>query len=118
MHRIYFHSSKPRFVNEKEVIEDFKKLALRVAQKKPRVEEIYLFGSYTDGNAAFRSDVDILVILSSDSRKPMDRLDEFLLDFSEGPIPADVIVKTRAEIDRAVSEGDAFYARALKGLRL
>jgi len=119
MPKIFFPSSKPRFVNEREVIDGLKRVALKVAQEKNNVEAIYLFGSYAQGNAGFHSDADILIVLSDDKRRMMDRPDEFIIEFSDGPVPTDVLVYTRAELDAALKkEGNRFLTEAVKGIKL
>ncbi len=120
MPKLFFPSSKPIFVNRQKIINKFRQVALQAADKHRNIEEIYLFGSYASGNAGLHSDADILIILSSDSEKRnlMDRLDEFILDFSIGPVPADVLVYTRAELEQALKEGNWFLAKAVKGIRL
>ncbi len=118
MQKIFFPSSKPRFIDERLVAEGFKKIALRLAQKNKNVEAVYLFGSYSSGNAGIHSDADILVIIGQDARKRQDRLDEFILEFSDGPVPADVLVATRAELESALAQGNHFYSNAAGGMRL
>lgn len=118
MRKLFFPSPKPTFVDREEVIEGFKKLALKIAKKNKNVEAIYLFGSYAQGNAGLHSDADILVVLSRDKRRMMDRLDEFILEFSNGPLPADVLVYTHIELDTALKEGNHFLADAIKGIKL
>lgn len=118
MQKIFFPSSKPRFISEKKVIEDFKRLALKVTKNNPGIEAIYLFGSYTHGNAGFYSDADIMVIFSNDKYEVVNKPDEIILDFADGPVPADVLVKTRAEVDKMLGESNKFFIDALKGIRL
>lgn len=118
MPELFFPSLKPRFVNSQEVIREFRRIALKLAGRNRNIEEVYLFGSYAQGNAGARSDVDILIVLSKDRRGIMDRLDEFILEFSKGPVPADVLVYTRIELDRAIKEGNHFLDRAVRGLKL
>lgn len=118
MQNLFFRSSKPRFIDEKKVISKFKHLALRAAEKNKNVEGIYLFGSYAENKAAAHSDADILVVLSEDKRRMLDRLDEFILEFSDGPVPVDVLVYTRAELEQAVKNGNHFLERAVKGKKL
>jgi len=118
MQKIFFPSSSPRFINPAEVIEGLKKIAKRLAKKNKKVEAVYLFGSYAQGNAGFRSDADIMVVLSRDKRKAMDRLDEFILEFSDGPVPIDVLTFTRAEIEQGLRENNQFLAAAMRGIKL
>ena len=118
MRKIFFPSSKPGFINEKEIIADFKKLALKQAGDNPDIEEVYLFGSYARHTAGLHSDVDLLVIVGGADSRGAQRAEDFILKFSDGPVPADVLVKTRTEVNRAVKEGNRFLADALKGIKL
>ena len=47
-----------------------------------------------------------------------DRLDEFILEFSNGPVPVDVLVYTRPEIETALKEGNRFLTDASAGIKL
>ena len=70
-----------------------------VAEFQP--EQIILFGSHAWGTPHEDSDVDLLVIVSHSDEKPIQRavraqhccMDRLL-------VPADILVKTRAEIER------------------
>lgn len=115
---IFFPSSRPSFVDAQRVISGLREIAVRTAGKYKNVEAVYLFGSYSGGNAAARSDADILVILSQDERRRPDRPDEFIMEFSDGPVPVDVMVYTQAESDAAIKEGNRFLIRAMNGIRL
>ncbi len=118
MRKIFFHSSKPGFIDTARVVNEFKKIALKAARKNKNIQSIYLFGSYACQAAGAHSDADIMIVLGQDTRRPMDRLDEFILEFSDGPVPADVLVYTRQEIDRAIKEGNLFLSRAAAGIKL
>lgn len=118
MRKIFFPSSKPTFVDGKRIISEIKKLAKRVAEKHKNIENIYLFGSYANGNAGFRSDADILIILSQDDRPIKERLGDFIMEFSDAPVPIDVLVYTQSEIEMAMEENNRFLKRALSGIKL
>lgn len=118
MQKIFFRSSKPRFIEEESIIEQFRNLAKNIAASKTDVERIYLFGSLAKRNASFYSDADILAILAKDNRSMKERLDEYILAFSDGPVPADVLVYTKNEIQKAQKEGNKFLRQALEGIVL
>lgn len=118
MRRIFFPSSKPTFIDEKKIVEGLKKIALKVVRQNKNAEAIYLFGSYANRTAGLHSDADILVVLKEDKRRPQDRADDFILTFSKAPVPVDVLVKTRLEVDLAIEEGSRFFLEAIKGVRL
>lgn len=115
---IFFRSPKPVFVDQGSVLEEFRRIALELCRRNKNVKTVYLFGSYAHGNAGSHSDADILVILFADTRSLMERLNEFILEFSNGPIPADVLVYTENELDRALKEGNLFLRKAISGILL
>jgi len=115
---IFFPSSKPRFVNLGEVIEELRKLALNVAGANHNVKAVYLFGSYAQGNAGLHSDADILVVLNKDSRPWLERQDEYILAFADAPVPVDVLVYTETELGAVLKRGNTFLSGAMRGIKL
>lgn len=69
-----------------------------VAEFQP--EQIILFGSHAWGTPHEDSDVDLLVIVSHSDEKPIQRAVRAQHCMDRLPIPADILVKTRAEIER------------------
>lgn len=119
MQKIFFPSSTPRFVDEAEVIGKLKEIALALSRENNNIEAIYLFGSYAKTRAAsLYSDADIMIVLKEDKRRPVDRLDEFILAFLDAPVPVDVLVNTRKELETARQEGNRFFSEAESGMRL
>lgn len=118
MQNIFFRSSKPRFINKEEIIEKFKNMAKNLTEKNKNISKIYLFGSFAANSYTVRSDADILVVLKHDNRKILERTDEFLLYFSDGPVPVDVVVYTETEMEKMIKEGNSFVKKALKGIDL
>lgn len=118
MRTIFFPSSGPRFIDAQEVIQQFRSIAEDIAHRHSDVESIILFGSYASGTAGSRSDVDILVVLKHSSVPMMERFGEYMLTFSDGPVPADVLVYTREELDTALLAGNRFLKQAAQGIRL
>lgn len=118
MPKIFFPSSKPRFANKKEIILSIRNLALKVAGENENIKEIILFGSFAKGDFGPYSDADILVVLKKDNRRMLDRLDEYLLAFSDAPVPVDVLVCTEEELDRAIESGSFFIRNILEGEKL
>lgn len=118
MPSIFFPLSKPIFIDREKVIEGFRQIALELCRKNSNIKVIYLFGSYAQGNAGLYSDADILVVLFNDTRSLMDRLDEFILEFSNGTVPADVLVYTQNELNSALKEGNSFLRKATGGIKI
>jgi predicted nucleotidyltransferase len=70
-------------------------------------EKVILFGSYAYGTPSEHSDVDLLVILETDSR-PADRYLAVSRLIRPRPFPLDIVVKTPEEITQASVKGDNF----------
>ncbi|MDO9035060.1 MAG: nucleotidyltransferase domain-containing protein [Methanoregula sp.] len=70
----------------------------------PNVMKIILFGSFAENRAVPGSDVDILIILQSDSRRFIDRIVTFLDTFSDLDIAVDIFPYTVDELDNPVAE--------------
>ncbi|MBI3797472.1 MAG: nucleotidyltransferase domain-containing protein [Deltaproteobacteria bacterium] len=63
-------------------------------------EEIILFGSHAWGTPNQDSDVDLLVIVSQSDEKPIQRAIRAYRCLSGLNVPKDILVKTRAEVER------------------
>ena len=63
-------------------------------------EEIYLFGSHVWGTPDEDSDVDLMVILPQSDERPIRRDQRAQRCLGRLPISADVLVRTRREVDR------------------
>ena len=68
------------------------------------VVQIVLFGSFVEDRAVPGSDVDILIILQSDSKRFIDRIVTFSDAFSDLGIAVDVFPYTMDELDNPVAE--------------
>lgn len=110
--------SRPRFLNKKAIILSLRNIAKEIAQSEKKIEKIYLFGSLSTNDAGLRSDADILIVLKEDNRRMLDRIDEYLIKFSDSPVPVDPFVYTKEEVKRAIKEGNSFIRMALKGIKL
>jgi len=63
-------------------------------------EEIYLFGSHAWGVPTEDCDVDLMVIVPSSSERPIRRDQRAQQCLGRLAVPADVLVRTRGEVDR------------------
>jgi len=88
--------------------------AAKLHRTNNTIESIRLFGSLVSGNYAPGSDADVLIILSSDLRRKIDRIPEFLRYFSAVSVGIDIIPLTRDEIKNAIAAGNLFIQRILK----
>jgi predicted nucleotidyltransferase len=69
-----------------------------VAEFQP--QEIWLFGSHAWGTPGEESDLDLLVILGSSEERPIRRDQRAQRCLGRLPVSADVLVRTRREVDR------------------
>lgn len=63
-------------------------------------EQVILFGSYAWGTPNEDSDLDLLVIVPRSEQKPVQRAVRAYHSLHNIPVPIDVLVKTRAEVER------------------
>ena len=75
-------------------------------------EKIVLFGSYAYGTPTPDSDVDLLVIIDT-SQSPKERYLAVCRLLRPRPFPVDILVRTPAEIERAIGSGDFFIKEIL-----
>jgi len=82
-----------------------------VAALKP--EQIILFGSYAYGEPTKDSDVDLLVILSESDEPRYRRARKAHIALRGMGIPKDILVMTRAEVERQASVSNSLVGQAL-----
>ena len=63
-------------------------------------EEIYLFGSHAWGTPDEDSDVDLMVIVPNSDERPIRRMQRAQKCLGRLAMPADVLVRTRGEVNR------------------
>ncbi len=69
-----------------------------VAEFQP--EQIWLFGSQAWGNPGEESDLDLMVILAQSDERPIRRDQRAQHCLGRLPVSADVLVRTRGEVNR------------------
>ncbi len=79
----------------------------RMVENHPEIEEVWLFGSLARGDAVPGSDADLMVLLSESPLSFLERPLTYQLDFCG--IGTDVLVYTRAELNRMQSAGNHFF---------
>ncbi len=103
-----------KFLEKEEVVGKLRVIAEEVKARDPNVKAIYLFGSLVRGDYTSRSDADILIVLKDAVGRPMDRVADYLLSFSDAGIAVDVFPFAYKEI-----KGNSFLERARKeGIQL
>ena len=91
---------------------DFKTLVSRIVEAV-HPERVVLFGSHARGDAAPRSDVDILVVANSD-RPRYERAIPIYRAVADLPVELDILVYTPAEVRDWSRVDQAFVTTALR----
>jgi predicted nucleotidyltransferase len=78
----------------------------RAVAEKFRPEKIILFGSHAYGTPNADSDVDILVVMPARNQHS---LAVKIRGSVRAPFPMDLIVRTPAEVQRRLADGDLFH---------
>ncbi len=86
--------------------------ARRLRQVDENVLEVSLFGSLARGRAVPGSDADILIVLKSSPRPPLERVTDFMDFFSGLGIGVDIFPYTREELEK--HEDDPFLQQILR----
>lgn len=83
--------------------------------KKHYASKVILYGSYAKGDATEDSDIDLLIIASTEEKffERMATVRRILRDLRQG-IPISPIVFTREEIKKRISKGDQFIQNILE----
>ena len=84
----------------KEIPQGFLEKAVERLKANFQPEEIYLFGSHAWGTPTEDSDVDLMVILPQSDERPIRRDQRAQLCLGRLPLSADVLVRTRHEVNR------------------
>ena len=95
-------------LNREHVLARLREIAAKIRQEQIAVEEFRVFGSLARGDATGVSDADILIVLRETSdTDPHRRILRFLsyFDLDRG---TDLLVYTRAELERELSSGNRF----------
>ena len=112
MRRRSLSSVTVRSLDRDATIADLRRLAGEIGAAHPEITEIRLFGSLARDERNPYADADLLIVIESCEDSPRDRGPRYRPDRS--PVPLDLTVCTRAELDREVAAGNAFVLRALE----
>ncbi len=118
MQNLFYPSFKARWIDRDQIIQSIKEEAIKVAAQDTRIQQVFLFGSCARRDNTPRSDADLLIIVKQDTRRPLDRIPEYLIAFSNLPVPVDVLVYTEDEVSQAQASGNPFIREAMKGIAL
>lgn len=99
------------YLDRQKVKDDLKKAVARLAEARPEVQRVILFGSLARGDAVPGSDADILVVLIESDKDFLHRISDYMP--SDVPISVDVFPYTEDELERMLNDGNQFVKRAL-----
>jgi uncharacterized protein len=94
------------------VVARLRELATGLGAERPEIEEIRLFGSLARGERNPFADADVLVVLETSALPFRDRIPVYKP--SRIPVPMDLTVCTRAELERELAAGNRFLERILR----
>jgi predicted nucleotidyltransferase len=109
-------SVRVRYLDRDAVLAAIHDLAARIGAERSEVSEIRLFGSLARGERNPYADADWLVVVDASALSLRDRIPVYKPVGS--PVPMDITVCTRAELDREVAAGNRFLQRVLAESRL
>jgi predicted nucleotidyltransferase len=105
-------SSGVVFLDRERALADVRRAVAALVARRAGVRGVWLFGSLARGTATPRSDVDLLIVVEDDARRPMDRIPEFLSLLEGVGRPTDVLVLTAAEW--TAQEGTALHREVVR----
>ena len=112
-------SVKVRYLDREKVLEELRECAAALKRNNHNVHRVLLFGSLLEGNYGPRSDADLLIVMSYDNRRAIDRIPEFLNAFSRVSVGVDVIPLTKAELHKEIESDNSLFLRIVeKGLEI
>jgi len=91
--------------------------ALRPLLRKQGARAAWVFGSHARGEADAISDIDVIVVASTD-RPPVERFRDYLPAILEAGVGVDLFVYTPEEFERMKSEERPFLMTALEHAQL
>lgn len=95
-----FYGSVKVFWLNKELLEKRIKQAVKsLAQHRPEVERIILFGSYVEDKFTVFSDIDVLIVVNHSDKRFIERAQDFRDYFKDINIGLDLFVYTNKEIN-------------------
>lgn len=101
-----------RSLDREKVLEALRDAARALGASHPEVREVRLFGSLARGSRNPYADADLLIVIDDTDLAPRDRSPRYRPGGL--PVPADVMVFTRAELERELAAGNRFLTRILR----
>ncbi len=100
-------------INRDALLSSLKEISVKLKCENPNIKEIRLFGSIAKGEQTGKSDVDILIIVSSSDTPIVLRSVKYRKYF-DIEIPVDIIVYTENELNIMLKQGNKFIKEILK----
>lgn len=94
MPSVFTKRSSSRFLNQDVAIAELRTCAERLKAECEAVKAVHLFGSLAAGTATPRSDADILVEVTDDTKASTTVEDSARRAFSDAPLPVDLFVRS------------------------
>ena len=105
------NSVKVFFADKNKVLRRLKDYAQKL-KRMPGIEKVGFFGSYATDTFGPASDVDLLIILRSSSKRFLDRIPDYLPDNLS--VSCDVFPYTSQEIQKMKQDGNLWICHILK----
>ena len=86
------------FLNRKLLKKRIKKIVVELAEEKPELRKVVLFGSVAEDRSLPSSDVDVLFIVESTNLRFLDSASEYLSYFQSISLDVDCFVYTEEEV--------------------
>jgi uncharacterized protein len=106
-----FGSVRIFWLDKPKILDCLRLAAAGMAELRPEVQEVWLFGSLARGDATPGSDADVLVIIDNSAKPFYERAPDY--PFDRCGIGADVLVYTSEELDQLRVRSARFYATFL-----
>jgi len=89
---------RTKFLERDQVLAKLQEMARHIFATRHDVVEVSLFGSLARNDHSLRSDADILILLTSDQRRFIDRIPEFADYFTDAGVMVEVFPYTVQEM--------------------
>ncbi len=93
------------------VLRALRGMAARMGADHPEVREVRLYGSLARGERNPYADADLLIVVDASDLRPSDRAPRYKP--VDSPVPMDLTVCTKAELERELAAGNLFVTRIL-----
>jgi len=108
---VFSHSVRVTFLDRAAALKQVKEAVRALAQRRPEIERVILFGSLATGRAVPGSDADLLVLLTHSHHPFLARIPLYRPEGCQ--IPVDVFPYTQTEREEMQASGNVFLKRAL-----